>query len=77
MKPAIVTPLPPPAATGELERAYLLETILRPLLTFSLAQEKTTAAERQRAGGLVAKIDKAAAIVAPAKPSWKFRDRSK
>ena len=31
--------------------------VIRPLLDFSLAQEATTAAERQRAEGLVAKVD--------------------
>ena len=49
--------LAPPAQTGEQERAYLLEAVIRPLLDFSIAQESTVAAERQRANGLVAKVD--------------------
>lgn len=77
LKPVIPKPLPPPAATGADERAYLLEAVIRPLLRFSLAQEQTTAAERQRAAGVVAKIDKAAEITAPAKRDWKFWSRSK
>lgn len=77
VKPAVPSPLPKPALTGDQERAYLLEAVIRPLLRFSLAQEQTAAAERQRAAGLVAKIDKAAAITAPAAPFWKFWSRPK
>ena len=71
-KPAIVAPLPAPAATGAAERAFLLEAVIRPLLRFSLAQEQTTAAERQRAAGLVAKVESAAEITTPFAPAWKF-----
>ena len=77
IKPAIPSPLAQPAATAALERAYLLEAVIRPLLRFSLAQEQATASERQRAAGLVAKIDEAAKITAPAAPGWKFWDRRK
>lgn len=46
-----------PRESGEEERAHLLETVIAPLLAFSLRQEATIAAERQRAQALVAKVD--------------------
>lgn len=56
---AIADPLPAPAATGEAERASLFDLVIRPLLDFSVAQERTIAAERQRADAVVAKVDAA------------------
>lgn len=50
-------PLAPVLATPEEERAYLWRTVVAPLLDFSLQQEATVAAERQRADGVVAKVD--------------------
>jgi hypothetical protein len=55
----------PPAATGAAERDYLLAAVIRPILAFSIAQEAATAAERQRADGVVAKVDHFAADTAP------------
>jgi hypothetical protein len=46
-----------PAPTGVAERNYLFATVIRPLLAFSIAQEETTAEERQRADAVVAKVD--------------------
>lgn len=65
--------LKPPAASGVAERNYLLDTVIRPLLRFSVAQEETTAAERQRADAVVAKVDALdAATQAANKPWWRF-----
>lgn len=56
-----VTPGSPEAG----ERFYLLDALIKPALAFSVAQEATIAAERQRADGLVAKIDAYNAAVRP------------
>lgn len=50
-------PLDAPRASGIEERAYLFETVIAPLLAFSLRQEATVASERERAEALIAKVD--------------------
>ena len=67
-KPKLPRPLPPVATTAAGERAYLIEAVIKPLMKFSIAQEQTTAAERQRAAGLVAKVK--AFSAAPKKKWW-------
>lgn len=54
-----------PGSPEEGERNYLLEVLIKPVLAFSVGQEATIAAERQRADGLVAKIDALNAAVRP------------
>jgi hypothetical protein len=61
----VLGPLDKPAATGAEERGYLLDRVIRPVLQFSLGQEAATAAERQRADGVVAKVDAFAAATQP------------
>lgn len=48
-----------PGSPEESERNYLRDKVIEPLLKFSLGQEATIAGERQRADGLVAKIQAA------------------
>ena len=48
-----------PGSPEEAERNYLRELVIDPLMKFSVGQEATIAGERQRAGGLVAKIQAA------------------
>lgn len=64
----MVGQLAPPAPTGREEREYLSRTVIKPLLGLTLLQEATTAAERQRANGVVAKVD---AYNAASKPKRK------
>lgn len=52
------------------ERDYLFRAVIDPLLAFSLSQEETIGAERQRADGIVAKVRAHNAAVAPKKRRW-------
>ena len=57
-KPDLTPPSQRPyAATVEQERASTWQGYVKPLMGFSVEQEATTAAERQRATGLLALID--------------------
>lgn len=69
-KPNLPQPLPPPQPTGEAERKYLWEAMIAPLMDTSLKQEATTQQERQRANGVVAKVD---AAQKPKRPWWRIR----
>ncbi len=50
-------PIGPPLETGAAERARLTTVMIQPMMAFSLSQEATIAAERQRAAGVIAKVD--------------------
>lgn len=52
-----ITALPAPNSDGAAEREYLTQTVIMPLMRFSLSQEAAGAAERQRADAVVAKVD--------------------
>lgn len=57
-KPDLTPPSQRPyAATVEQERASTWQGYVKPLMGFSVDQEATTAAERQRANGLLVLID--------------------
>ncbi len=59
--PDVAAPAIGPVGTvkesGEAERADLLRAVIEPLMAFSLSQEASIAAERQRAAAVIAKID--------------------
>lgn len=55
--PVVPQPLPPPAATGDAERAYLLRFLMQPLAAYSLAQAAVIVQERARADAVVEKVD--------------------
>jgi hypothetical protein len=64
-------PLAPLHATPAEERAYLWRTYVAPLMSFSLQQEATVAAERQRADGVVAKVDAHKEVSQPKREWWR------
>lgn len=62
--------LPAEQATPAAERAWLVDHVIKPLMDFSLAQEKAKQAEGQRAAGVVAKVDAFNAATAPKRWTW-------
>jgi hypothetical protein len=58
-------PMPPPAATGVDERAWLLAHVIKPLTAFSVNQEAATAKEQDRADTLIGIIDGTNAALDP------------
>lgn len=69
-KPNLPAKIAPLAATPKAEREYMWDTYVAPLMDFSIQQEATTQSERQRANGVVAKVD---AAQKPKRPWWRIR----